>query len=66
MVRLWADKKTVDINGVVYYQIGIHAFANRAPNGNTCYHCVAANNTRLCDAICMYCKLNHVFQRSRK
>ena len=63
--RLWADGSTVDVNGVVYYQIPIIAFKHPAPGGNPCRNCVATDNMRLCDTICMHCKLNHVFQRRR-
>lgn len=64
--RLWADKSTVDIGGVVYVQVPIVTFDAPAPGGNTCYNCVAYLGpmvSRLCDVLAPFCKLNHVFKR---
>ena len=63
--RLWTDKSTVDVGGVVYVQVPIGTFDRPAPGGNTCYNCVAYLGpmvSRLCDVLAPYCKLHHVFK----
>lgn len=65
--RLWADGKTVDLDGTVYKQTPIRELdRERGPSPDPCCHCVAYSNMSLCDLICPYCKFGFVFVLRRK
>jgi len=51
---------TVHVAGSVYRQVQTSKLPH-PPVDDTCYWCVAFSNMRLCDAICGYCKQDHVF-----
>lgn len=60
--RLWADGKTVDVNGVVFAQRSTSSIDREiGTSSDPCYHCIAYSNMSLCDQICPYCKFGYVF-----
>lgn len=52
----------VTLGGVRYYQEPLTRLSP-PPNGDPCYWCHAYTNERLCDALCPYCRTDHVFIR---
>lgn len=52
---------TVHYGGQTYRQVPINRLPPPPVVGNTCYWCAAYSDMRLCDAMCGFCKLEHVF-----
>lgn len=53
----------VKYQGKSYKQVKLGTFLKPGQqNNNACFMCSAESNNEMCDAICPYCKMNHVFR----